>query len=197
MEATIMRLLRAIKSTTKNLDDLKIFVIGEHHIFRFVNGNYSWGGSVAEYGYARIDRLDRGKILSIFSKLEFLVNECIYMYFWKKEIDNHSELHVILNKLQFRQRIDVMISLGLLNSGKGNRLKKLASVRNIMAHEWDEKAAMYDGALLVKDDILEKFSDHMQTMMKSLVNIYRDLQESKDYDAYLIDLINDLEGCAK
>lgn len=189
MEATANRLLEEIRSSTVGLPGLRVFVIGEKHFLRVIDGRYSWSDYSEEYGYADFSKLDRGKILAAFAKMEFLVNECINLHLLGSNSPKIEHLAYVVRKLPFRQRIEAMKEYGLIGASLEKKLKKLSQARNFLAHEWDEKHAEFDGAPIKEREVFEKFRSHIMSAFEKLVKKYKELQEETDYKSHLVDLI--------
>lgn len=189
METTAKLLFEIIRSSSVELPGLRVFVIGEKHFFRVIDGRYSWSEYSEEYGYADLTKLDRGKILAAFAKLEFLVNECINLHLLGSNSPKIEHLAYVVRKLPFRQRIEALNEYGLIGASLEKRLKKLSQTRNFLAHEWDEKLAEFDGSPLNEHEIFERFRGHIKVSFEKLIKRYKELQEETDYKSHLVDLV--------
>ncbi len=194
MEAMAQRLLEAIKKSPAKLSGLRVFVIGENHFFRIINEKYMWTGYSEEFGYADIAKLERGKILAAFAKLEFLVNECINLHILSAESSKFGNLSLLVRKLPFRQRIEALKEFGLIGASFEKKLKKLVTTRNILAHEWDEKVATFGNKPLKSSEVFDSFRAHLKSSFEKLVAEYKKLQEETDYKSYLLNLVGQIEA---
>lgn len=183
----------AYRSCYNRPKDIRVFIIGEDHFLRVIDGRHIWTEYSKEYGYAEIDKLDRGKILSAFAKLEFLVNECINLYFLSAESSKTKHLSSLVRKLPFRQRIEAISEFDIINSSLEKKLKKLSSTRNTLAHEWDENTAKYDGGYLFDNECFEKFKQALVSSFRNLVDKYKKLQLDTNYLRYLDRLILEMK----
>lgn len=194
MEEVAKKLLSAIRGMSTPDPTVRVFVITENHFFRVCDGKWSWTKCDDEFGYANITRLDRGKILSAFAKLEFLVNECLSLHILSAHSSRYDDLVFLVSKLSFRQRIEALKKFGLINTSFEQDLKKLSTTRNFLAHEWDERMARFDGGLLVDGESFRRFCCHLKKAFKRLVEEYRRLQERTDYESYLVTVIEKIQA---
>lgn len=194
MEDTAKRLLDAIRGMTTPDSTIRVFVISENHFFRVYNSKYSWTEYSNEFGYADVSKLDRGKILSAFAKLEFLVTECLNLHILSASSSKYDDQAFLTRKLPFRQRIEALKEFGLINASDEKMLKKLAVTRNFLAHEWDEKMATFDGSPLEDINNFEKFSRQLKKAFERLVGEYKRLQEDTNYESYLVAIIQQIQG---
>lgn len=192
MEDIARKLFTAFRKTPTL--DIRVFVIGENHILRIIGGRYSWSEYSGELGYANITELDRGKVLAAFSKLEFLVNECLALYILSASSYKYSHQIYLVQKLPFRQRIESLKEFNLINASVEKKIKNLAVTRNFLAHEWDAMSATFDKRYLSEREVLEKFSRHLKSAFKILIDEYKRLQNETDYEGYLIKIIELLES---
>ncbi len=183
----------ALRNSNTSIDDLRIFLIGETHILRVIDGDYTWALYAAEYGYATINKLDRGEILSSFAKLEFLVNECINIYFLNTPDDRSENLSRLIKSLPFRRRVEALKNYNLINASIEKKLKLLSSTRNTLAHEWNEKVAKYDKKPLTDTTNFETFNRALETSFGTLVEKYKSLQEGKYHD-HLLEVLKEIKG---
>lgn len=191
-----------LESFTRNRDklppdffmELRVFAIGEKKIIRAYKGKISLYETRIDYGYAKIDKLDRGAILSAFAKLEFLINESINLFFLNAKSEKNKNLSFLVKKLPFRQRIEAIKEFEIINSSTEKKLKKLSSTRNILAHEWHEESAMYDRGYLEDAETLKKFDIALASIYEIIITKHKELQESSGYSEYLDILINKMES---
>ena len=163
-----------------NVDEkVNIFLISETHILRVSEGEYNLTLSMADFGYLNTQNLDRGNILASFAKLEFLVNENLNLYFLNGPSEKSKNLSQLIKKLPFRQRIESLKSFNLITSSTEKRLKNLSATRNVLAHEWDEKTAKYKNEVLTNADTFEKFNSSLLTSFKTLIELYKKLQNNE------------------
>ncbi|MGH1426464.1 MAG: hypothetical protein ACRBEE_00840 [Arenicella sp.] len=194
IEELTQKFIMAFRKPAVHIDEkISIFLIGETHILRVSEGEYNLTLCVADYGYAKIHNLDRGKILESFAKLEFLVNESLNLYFLSTPTEKSKNLSNLIKKLPFRQRIESLKNFDLISASAEKRLKDLTSTRNILAHEWNEKTAKYKNKNLTNSDTFENFNNSLLTSFKILIEQYKQLQNNKCYLDYLQLILNELE----
>lgn len=193
MEETAKKLLDAIRGMSTSEPTIRVFMISENHFFRVYDGKYSWTECSDEFGYADITKLDRGKILSAFAKLEFLVTECLSLHILSAQSSKYDDQAFLVRKLPFRQRIEALKEFGLINASLEKKLKNLASTRNFLAHEWDEEMARFDGGRLVETEGFDKFRRHLKGAFEKLVEEYKRLQEETDYESYLVNVTQEIQ----
>jgi hypothetical protein len=73
------------------------------------------------------------------------------------------------------------------------RITKIASTRNTLAHEWDESSAYYDKSPLKATETFQKFQRHVLDVFQKLITAYHELQESRRFGEYLDKLIQEIE----
>ena len=210
MEEVIEELIELWRSDPSKMDELRAFVIDEKFIFRFVNRRFKKTHHMNEFGYASINKLDRGKILSIFAKLEFLVNECINLSLHSIKPDLNgkvkfftdntkakklisitspiyqSEFPSMIQEIGFKNRIDYIKLLGVIDSDKKATMRDLATTRNFLAHEWEEKLCKYRECMLRQKSVLNDFSIDIRSSFEALVNSYIELQDRVGYKELLV-----------
>lgn len=218
MEDTIEQLIEVWRADPVKMSELRVFAIDKHHTFRFINRRWHKTHNMDAYGYAAVNKLDRGKILSIFAKLEFLVNECIILALFLKKpdvlphikyfkrddkpvIENTikssspilcSDLPSKLQEIAFKKRIEYIEKLGLVDGATKDVLTDLADVRNFLAHEWDETLAEYKNGKLKDKTILNALSADLVAMFGAIIRKYSELQEQIDYETILVTYLDSL-----
>ncbi|MFC3853051.1 hypothetical protein ACFOSD_09435 [Salinispirillum marinum] len=193
MEETAKKLFEAIRGMSAPDPTIRVFVISENHFFRIYDGRYSWTEYSNEFGYADVEKLDRGKILSAFAKLEFLVTECLNLHILSASSSKYDDQAFLARKLPFRQRIEALKEFALINASLEKKLKNLAVTRNFLAHEWDEKMAKFDGGRLDDPVIFDKFARHLKMVFELLVDEYKRLQLETNYERYLLAITQQVE----
>jgi hypothetical protein len=194
MEEKVQRLFEIYRKTTSRPQNLRIFVIGRDHFLRIVNGRFSYSLYGNEYGYANVTTLDRGKILAVFAKLEFLLDECLNIFFISPADQKTKELADMIKRLPFRQRIDAAKDYALIGASLEKKLKDLSATRNILAHEWDERSATFRKQPLTDESTFLSFQKCLLSAFVSLVDIYKELQTAAVYEQYLDEVIAQLEA---
>ncbi len=190
MEDKISELVRAIYSLEKNSSisfpqDLRLFLISDKSYIRIYNKKMSacYYESTEYFHLGKHLRCDRGAILDIFSKLEFIINEFIRLKF----LDVNSDDGYMLDDLL--ENVDLFTRVKLLNKWKiiDNRLKELIiqtkQVRNGFAHAWDKAEVYYKGKQIQTN--LSQFRNDMHKILDKLIDIYMKEQEKIDVEAII------------
>lgn len=217
MHDTIEKLIESFRAEPDKLKELRVFAIDEDNTFRLIDSRWNKTHHMDSYGYAAINKLDRGKILSVFAKLEFLVNECISLalFLKKPNVMPHikffkttekpdiermiqgstpitcDQLASRIQEIAFKKRVEYCRSLNLIDSNNEQKIKDLADVRNFLAHEWDEKLAAYKSKKLSDRHILADFSRDTVSMFELYIREYMNLQEQVGYEELLNEYIDE------
>lgn len=127
----------------------------------------------------------RGKILEIFSKIEFIVNELIKFDIlgvpdkntdWKKR----SEFDEILNFMDLYDKVRILDKHDYFSHDIRNKLLTLKNVRNGFAHSWAFKEIHFKG--LPIEHSFEEFKNELLEAWKILLDVYKEEQDKIDID---------------
>lgn len=124
----------------------------------------------------------RGKVLEIFSKFEFIINEMVRAHF---NLRNRVDFDDILLSLDLFIKIKYLTKWQLINKKQKDRIIKLKEVRNSLAHSW-VGSLYYDGKLL-NESSFNEFKDDLIDFWKYLLTEYRKYQP--DIDLQIEDII--------
>lgn len=138
---------------------------------------------------ARISRPDRGKILDIFAKIEYLVNQLIIVKilgFLSKRVFLIDE---ILQNVEFFSRIRILQKWGILDNSETNNIIQLKQVRNGFAHKWSASDIMYKGKSLEDKANFEIFRKDLINVWNMIIEKYI-LEEEKNIEYIITTLKN-------
>ncbi len=174
---------------------VRFFFIHENLIIRCLGNDVSISSYAEEFGFSQAKRLDRGEVLGIFAKLEFLVNECLRIYFLGIDSTQSNDFDELLKSIDFERRVRLLLTYKIINRSMADKIHNLTSVRNKLAHEWDETAVTYLKKPLKREQF-EKFQEHLKSAFKGVVESYQRLQNEHNFGNYIdgiitrIDVIN-------
>ena len=163
--------------------DFDLFLITEETYIRFHNGQ------PPDMGKNYVDtvvlnpkklELDRGQILSVFSKMEFLLNELIHLLVIDYDAKKRAMFNDVLENINFHRRIELLRKWGLINNSECGRMQGLKNVRNGFAHAWSRKAIFYKGQPIEK--IFDDFKKDLKDTWLSLVAVYQNEQRKINLD---------------
>ena len=164
--------------------DIDLFLVTEKNYIRICNGLFRGGKKYNDIVLLETKKLepDRGKILAVFSKMEFLLSKLIHLYVidydaTKREIFDH--LHE--RHLSFHRKIGLLHDWKKIdNNDDCKKLIELKKVRNGFAHAWDNKEVYYEGIPI--ENNFNKFKDDLKDIWLTLVNIYKEEQTKIDIE---------------
>jgi hypothetical protein len=132
--------------------------------------------------------LERGKILDITSKFEFVVNEIIQNKIIGYNLERPYLLDTILENIPFYARFGLLKELGLFDKDDRSfyKIKKLMDVRNKLAHQWNEVEAEYKNKPL--SESFMEFKKDIEEAWKTFIEIHdKDQKEKLTRYVYEID----------
>lgn len=148
----------------------KIFIVGKKKYFLVYQGITSNGMNAEEFGTIIPKHLKRGDILDSFSKIELIINEIFESEVLGKDGKRRS-FSDIVEKIDLSQKVHLLKSWELISQETFYLLHKVRKVRNIIAHSWHIKNAIYE-----KDKTLEtnfkQFQEDLKLIWSRLINVY-------------------------
>ena len=170
-----------VKKSPTIPEDFSLFLITEETYIRIHKGNLDMGKNYVDTVVLNPKKLslDRGEILSIFSKMDFLLNELIHLSVIDSKIKREM-VNAVLKNGNLHRRIELLKKLELINNNQCEQLKKLKNVRNGFAHSWDYKEVFYKGQCI--DKIFEEFKKDLKESWLLLVDIYKEQQKKVNLD---------------
>jgi hypothetical protein len=103
-----------------------------------------------------IKKVDRGKILFIFARIEYLVNQLIIVNILGFLSEKVLLLDDILLYLDLFSRIRILRNYDILNDREASDIMELKHVRNGLAHTWLESEVGYKGKPLNESKNIKK-----------------------------------------
>lgn len=148
----------------------KLFIVGKKNYLLVYQNITSHGMHVEEFGVIVPKHLKRGDILDSFSKIELIINEIIESIVLG-DGGKKKKFGEITDKIDLSQKIHLLKSWNLISQKTFELLHKLKLVRNVLAHSWHIKNAVYG-----KDRTLEtnfqKFQEDIKLVWIRLINVY-------------------------
>ena len=176
--------------------DIRLFLITDENYIRIfrrkISITYSLDTDVFHLGFLRCDR---GLILDVFSKIEFLVNEIMILkvlgFKLEGEVyDKSLMLDDILDNIDLFSMVRILNKWNIVDNNLLNLLIQTKQVRNGFAHAWDTDEVFYRGKK-IKDNF-PKFKEDVSRVCSQLLEIYKSLQDKIDFEI-LINKINSFQ----
>jgi hypothetical protein len=166
-----------IRNFPKNL---RLFLIDEDAYIWIYKGELEY--AIGHNYRVFLLNLNRGKILDLFSKLEFIVNEIIQLELLGFNSEKSYLLDDILENVDLFSRIRLLKEWNVIDNTLLNQLMQIKQVRNGFAHAWKIKTVKYKGDLIKKK--FGEFRDDMNSIVTNLILIYNSrLEESANIDS--------------
>lgn len=118
---------------------------------------------------------DRGEVLELFAKVEFLINTLVLSYI-KPTGGSFDDFNKLLDSTDLFSKIKVLMEWGVLSPKLGSKLISIKKVRNSFAHRWSEDDVLFEGKPLNKDAVFEKFVKEITTIWMELIKISQSIQ---------------------
>jgi hypothetical protein len=126
--------------------------------------------------------VDRGKILDIFSKLEFFVNEFIQAKLLGLFSPKADYLGDILEYVDFFSRMKILEQWDIIDKEIRGIIQEMKQVRNGLAHKWKQSEVNYKGKVL--GDNFDSFKRDLEKVFKKLIDMHIN-QENDDIDSLI------------
>ena len=171
-----------VKKQSTTPEDFSLFLITEETYIRIHKGNLEMGKNYVDTVVLNPKKLslDRGEILSAFSKMDFLLTELIHLLIIDYSKIKREMVNAVLKNGNLHRRIELLKKLELINNNQCKQLKKLKNVRNGFAHSWDYKEVFYKEQRI--DKIFEEFKKDLKESWLLLVDIYKEQQKKVNLD---------------
>jgi len=118
--------------------------------------------------------IDRGQILDVFSKIEFLVNVMLTNSVGPScSLDQFDK---IMDRLELFTKIKLLNEYGILDNGLKDKLIRVKEVRDGFAHKWSERDVTYEKRLITDELIFAKFKQAMHDIWTELIRINSSIQ---------------------
>jgi hypothetical protein len=169
--------------------NIRLFIITDESYIRVyrkkISITYIRNTDVFEAKYLKCDR---GSILDIFTKIEFLVNEIIIFKILGFKLadevyDKSLMLDDMLENIDLFNRVKMLKKWNLIDKNLNKLLTKIREVRNGFAHTWDINAIEYSKGK-IKDNF-SKFREDISSVCSQLLEIYKSLQDEMDFETLI------------
>lgn len=166
-------MLELVKKQPNIPRDLELFLITEETYIKFHNGYLDIGKNYVDTVVLNPKKLelDRGQILSAFSKMEYLLNELIHLLVIDYDVKKRYMFNNILENINLHRKIMLLNKWGLISNRECKNMQKLKSVRNSFAHVWDEKEVEYKEVAL--ENNFDEFKNDLKELWLVLVDVYK------------------------
>ena len=163
--------------------NLKLLLFSETHMVRIYKNSIELSLQNKEYNLIRQMRFERGSILEVFSKLEFIVNELIQLRLIGYNLKQGLMLFDLLKVINFRSKIMILKKWKVISGNLKNKMWKAYDVRNAFAHLWSKNEVMYKKDFLKNN--FEDFKNDMEEIWDELLKAYKIQQEKIDVDGII------------
>ena len=170
---------------------LRIFYIEERYSFLLLNNHVSLAYSRHDHSEIKTLGSDRGKILELFSKIEFLLNECLSLHFFG--LNNNNDFDQMLGCIDFSNRIKLLCRYRELGGTLSKKLLNLTYVRNQFAHNWQTHDVQYLQKSILDKGIFIRFRKDMREAYLSLITLHQGLLIDNKFSDFLDEIINKIE----
>lgn len=162
--------------------DIRLFMITEKMYVRMYRGKVTWRLLSEEFEFVRKLECERGEILDLFSKMEFMVNELIQLQVLGPNSREAGKLDDLLGHVDLFSRLRMLRKWGVLDNNTVEMLNQAKQVRNGFAHAWGNEEVLYKEKPIEENFV--GFTRDMEEIWKALVDVYS--VEQKKYDVAAI-----------
>jgi len=184
------KLLNKFNSIDNNLacnpelaNEFQFFYIDKKFLYSAKDGQFMRESFRNELYDVNVISPDRGKILDLFSKLEFIANECLRVHFFglgkKKDFD------YLLKYTDFSHRIKTLFECGVICDKPKKQLLNLSYVRNQFAHIWQVTDIEYLQKKLSDKSNFERFKNDLKEVVSHFIEQYQLLLKENEFEKYL------------
>lgn len=195
-EETLRDLCRRLANTKVNsawnLFEVHFFYIDEQYsLFISKDGGSHQEGSIRDHSSVKSVGFDRGELLEIFSKLEFLVDECLRVHFLG--LGSTKNFEYLTQYIDMGHRVKTLYKEGLITKSLSTAIPNILHVRNQIAHTWQFKDIMYQEKNLEDYDHFVMFKNDMEHIFSEIINTYQCIMKKNDVEKYVKKLILEIE----
>jgi hypothetical protein len=177
IEGKIMELEGILRNQKEKWPNLRLFLITPNIWLRLYHGNLETQHQLQEHAIIRGLKPQRGDILDIFSKIEFLVNELIQAKILGLFSPDAPFLEDVLENVDLFSRIKLLQQWGIIDNKLCGMTMNLKQVRNGLAHKWKESEVNYKGKKITQSFV--QFKHDLEEVWIGLVGAYMKEQQSK------------------
>ena len=165
-------------SKLKIPEDIRLFMITKTMYVRIYRGKVTWKLLTEELEFVKKMKCERGEILDLFSKMEFMINELIQLNLLGANNQESAKLDDALAYVDFFSRLRLLKKWGILDNSTVEMLNQTKQVRNGFAHAWGVEEILYKEKPIEKN--FQAFTLDMEKIWEALVEVY--MVEQKKYD---------------
>ncbi len=173
----------------KRKDINRLFLADSYGFIRIYKDNISSGETL--YGVVRNIDLDRGEILDVFTKLEFLINEIMQLKLLGFNSEKSFMLDDLLVSADLYSRVKILEEWGIINRKVSNLIMQTKRVRNGFAHSWGNEEVYYKGERIESN--FSKFKDDLEYVWLELLRTYYNLLMKNLRDPELNELVQKIK----
>lgn len=157
---------------------IRLFMITESMYVRIYKGKASWKLQSEEFEVVGSLKCERGDILDLFSKMEFLVNELIILEMLGAGSAEAYRMDDVLAQIDFFGRLRLLRKWGVLDGRLVESLNQAKQVRNGFAHSWGVEEVLYKEKPV--EENFGAFKKDMKEAWGGLVEVYKEKQKKYD-----------------
>lgn len=144
----------------------RLLIITDEEILRCCGRELDWHQFIKPHGIITHLGLDRGDILDVFSKIEFIVNELISIHIQPQDVGAFNE---VLNYISFFIKIKLLNNWGIFDNKLTEKIMRIKEVRNGFAHNWSDSEIKYKSKP-IRDNFFN-FREDLLSIWKNLINV--------------------------
>lgn len=192
LEEKINKIEEIVATNNDLKTKLSILLVTNDGWFRLHNGIIEHYDSVKQKNLFLTLKADRGSILNLFSKIEFLVNKFIQVNLIGLSPQKAILLDGLLEYVDLFSRARMLVVWDIVDEKNDkefvNLFNELKQVRNGLAHKWSEREVRYKNKELTQHTQFEQFKADINKIWLKLIQIYS-LQQQQGVDSLLTELI--------
>lgn len=171
-----------VKNQPEIPKELDLFLVTKESYIRFHNGFFNTGKNYVDTVLLQAKKLnlDRGEILSVFSKMEVLLYELIHLIVIDYDTKKRVMFDDILDNINLHRKIELLRKWELISNNECDNFQKLKSVRNGFAHAWNKKEVYYKDKPI--EENFDDFKKDLENMWFIILDIYKKEQTKIDLD---------------
>ena len=177
------RLKDAILNSSISAKNVHFFYIDENISYYIKNDFFRMEGAAKEYYDIENLKFDRGEILSLFSKLEFLVNEILRLHFFG--LSSKDDFDKLLEYIDLSRRVKTLSDLKIITSSISKKMGNTSYVRNQIAHVWNLNGIKYLEKRLQDEENMLRFKADMEEIFKAMIEAYHSQLIKNNFESYI------------
>jgi hypothetical protein len=192
MEEKITEIVNLVFDHPESSLHLRLFWVTKNEFIRIYYGRCSTSSYAKDFGFVKeltlsgISGETRGKIIALFAKLEFLVNELIQLKLLGFNSPKGKKLDDLLEEVNFDTRVKLLKEWDIINDELRGKIIKVHKVRSALAHVYNMEEIGYPQKTPGKKQAEEAplrqtfdyFKNDLEEIWKSLIVIYQEQQKT-------------------